>query len=165
MGQSDVPIRRPCPRVNFPEIEGNLMIYVSPLLRCLQTVEIFIGTCGRNGFSLPVVIDVNEGLKERALGLFEGRRKSEVYEEFAEVFNEGTMLPYFCPPAGEPFSGFSRRVALAYNDIILALERSHVLVCTHLQVLRMITCLHRGLDIQESWAQIKYSHGQIVRLE
>lgn len=166
MGQSDVPIKRPASSFEFPNMGGRLEVFSSTLRRCVQTVEIFVADYFRKNYSSqPIGIHLAEGFKERGLGQFEGRKKTEVYHEYADKFLHGTMLPWFIPPGGESFTSFSSRVEETYRYVLARGRQVNVLVCCHLQVLRMITCLHRSLEIETNWSTIRYPHGQIVSLD
>jgi broad specificity phosphatase PhoE len=165
MGQLDVPVKMPSSTICFPIIRGGLRIFVSPLLRCVQTVDLLLEAImlGER-FPLPLSIEVLPGLMERGIGDFEGRRKSDVYREYPHAFSNRTMDPEFCPPRGESFPDFKGRVLSAFGNVVAAEEKSTVLVCSHLQVLRLITIVCCKRDARANWSILRYGHGEIIEL-
>ncbi|MTI57779.1 alpha-ribazole phosphatase [Geosporobacter ferrireducens] len=117
-------------------------VYVSPLIRCVQTSEIIVGS--RNIESVLL-----EELKEINMGDWEGKSFAYIKNRFPEQYeNRGKHIDTFIPPGGESFYQLQQRVMPAFESIIRSTV-GNVLVIAHAGVNRVILSNFLGLPLQE----------------
>jgi alpha-ribazole phosphatase len=115
-------------------------IVCSDLLRCRHTAEIISAP-----HALPVETSV--GLREIALGAWDGRSFEEIMEEDPASFRQrGLDLAGFRPPGGESFSDLQARVVPVFEDI-LARTAGTVIVVGHAGVNRVVLCHWLGIPL------------------
>ncbi|MBN3726414.1 histidine phosphatase family protein [Burkholderia sp. Ac-20379] len=109
-------------------------IYSSDLQRARQTAQPFADALG-----LPVVL--NEGLRERNYGAFQGHDSTEIAEKFPDAYAQWqTRDPGFEPVGGESQRAFYHRVLHALEPIVAAHPGGRIAVVAHGGVL---DCVYR----------------------
>ncbi|GAB7540292.1 histidine phosphatase family protein [Burkholderia sp. 22PA0099] len=109
-------------------------IYSSDLQRARQTAQPFADALG-----LPVVL--NEGLRERNYGAFQGHDSAEIAEKFPDAHAQWqTRDPGFEPAGGESQRAFYHRVLHALEPIVAAHPGGRIAVVAHGGVL---DCVYR----------------------
>jgi probable phosphoglycerate mutase len=107
---------------NVIDLPSFVDCFSSPLSRAHDTL-IAIGPC--------TDIRLDDRLRERGLGVWEGMSKADVRQEFPNAFSpSGVFDPTFVPPQGETLEAFSERITGFLND---AREYTNgpVLIVTH----------------------------------
>ena len=122
-------------------------IVTSPLSRALESADLIAEKIG-------VPVSVYEGLAERSLGDYEGRRAPEVQAEFPPdiVWHEQT------PPNGESLDDFRSRIVGTFSSILADHPSEDLLVVCHGWVIRelkrhltgMASATHDGYDIENA---------------
>ena len=162
MGQLEIPIKYPpdiTDVMSHSELFNSALLLSSPLLRGRQTAEYICNLFPEKN----ITIVYSDALKERSLGDFEGRIKSELngdknyYDEHKQLLLDKT------PPGAEPIPVFLERVDSIIPQIQSYLTMNNVIIISHLQVLRALTCKLGFSNISE-WYSITYSYGEIIRL-
>ncbi len=127
--------------------------YVSPLSRCIQTLEIIL-----QGSSMENIIV--ENFKEINLGSWEGRPFDYIKRHFPEEYQRrGLHIDSFIPPEGESFYQLQQRVIPAFDAIANA-TAGNILIVAHAGVNRVILSkllgmsLRRILDISQPYGCI-----------
>lgn len=110
----------------FAGVEREMLVYVSPLKRCMQTLE---QLHQRYGFSNVVISD---DLKERNYGIYNGVSKCEI-----DLVSGFRVLDSVSPPNGESVLDVRTRVERVLSQIKKA-DGEKVLVVSHQGVLREI---------------------------
>jgi probable phosphoglycerate mutase len=90
---------------------GLAVVYSSDLLRAQQTARFLVEVCGA-----PLIIDAR--LRERDLGIFEGRTVEEVKAEFPVEFAAMRQDPTFVVPGGESWAQLADRAVACVLDIV-----------------------------------------------
>jgi broad specificity phosphatase PhoE len=97
-------------------------VLTSPLGRAARTAAaIFPGA--------PVTVD--ERLRERGMGVWEGRRKDEVRREYPADFPGGHLDVTVTPPGGEDFDALLARVAAVLDEVAGPARTSRVVLVSH----------------------------------
>lgn len=93
-------------------------VYISPMLRCKQTAEVFFG---------QETLEVVEDLRECDFGIFENKNYMELKEEprYQEWIDSNATLPF---PEGESLEGFQKRVVDAFLAIVEGTKEDIVFV-------------------------------------
>lgn len=165
MGQLDASII-PMNYINLDEIKSfeNLLILSSPLKRCRQTLDICIRQLIQMDCIKNIEIRFDENLRERHLGDFQGKNKIEARKIFPNFFNGNTLIPTITPPQGEDFITFFNRIQNFYSYLYNLSEfNGAIIVVSHLQVFKMLTCIHLNLNIDEIWASLKFEHNKLIK--
>lgn len=109
-------------------------IHSSDLQRARQTAQPFADALG-----LPVVL--NEGLRERNYGAFQGHDSAEIAEKFPDAHAQWqTRDPGFEPAGGESQRAFYHRVLHALEPVVAAHAGGRIAVVAHGGVL---DCVYR----------------------
>ena len=109
--------------------------YCSDLVRTRQTAELIASAVGMD----PVP---DGGLREIALGAWEGKTRRELMDEFPELWERWTREPdWDLVPGGEGAAPFAARVAAALRRILEAHPHGDVLCVTHGGVIQ-VALLH-----------------------
>jgi len=133
-------------------------VYASPLSRCVQSAEI-VG----QPFGLAPIL--HDGLKEVALGAWEGMTFEEIAEKFPEEASRMRREPIqVVYPGGESIERMAERAARAWEEIVVRSEGQQIAVIGHGGVNRAI--LARMLDMPlSSMFKIHQDHGCINVIE
>jgi broad specificity phosphatase PhoE len=121
------------------ELDGVDVVYSSDLARARETAEIVAQRLG-----LPVRLD--ERLRERSFGAWEGKTAPEIEAEFRDA--HARWLAGEGPGAddAEPFAEFAARVQSFLADVLARHPAETVLVVAHGGSIRVIHALAKGLD-------------------
>jgi probable phosphoglycerate mutase len=128
--------------------EGLAAVYSSDLQRAAETAQ----SVARGGGGLVVVTDT--GLRERAFGVFEGLRFTEIEQRWpAQSARWRRRDPAFGPEGGETLRDFSARCVAASTRLAAAHPGETIALVAHGGVL---DCLYRAaarvaLDAPRSW--------------
>jgi probable phosphoglycerate mutase len=120
---------------------GLAAIYVSPKLRARQTAEPILRACGLE----PIVED---GLREIAYGVWEGKKESDVRASDPEMYAAWSQDPALvAPPGGE--SAFA--IAARALPCLVRARREHpsgnVLFVSHKATIRVMACALLGVPL------------------
>ncbi|GAB2999515.1 histidine phosphatase family protein [Saccharothrix stipae] len=96
--------------------------YASPLSRATETARAIFP-------DESIVID--DRLRERSLGQWEGMRVAEVRERSPEAFVSGHMDARYTPPGGETFTEMRNRIIEFVNFLATQDEPEKILVVSH----------------------------------
>lgn len=121
------------------ELDGVDVVYASDLARARETADIVAARLG-----LPVRLD--ERLRERSFGAWEGKTGPEIEAEFRDA--HARWLAGDGPGAddAEPFGEFAARVQGFLADVLVAHPDETVLVVAHGGSIRVIHAFASGLD-------------------
>jgi probable phosphoglycerate mutase len=128
-------------------------VYSSDLLRAQQTARPFADALGLS-------LNLNEGLRERWYGDFQGHDSNEIRAKFpAEYAVWQSRDPDFVPPGGESQREFSRRVLAAIKPIIAAHPGRRIACVAHGGVLDCVLRFVRGipLEVPRDWLLLNSS--------
>lgn len=114
-------------------------VYSSPLIRCKKTAKIVFPNA-------EVVID--DRLIEKDLGDWGGKSKKSVKEEYPEYFDEtGHLNLSLCPPNGEEYDEFKKRIVDYVNDMLIYNDDKDIIVFTHGGVIAAILKIFTNSDL------------------
>jgi len=128
-------------------------VYCSDLLRAQQTAKPFANALGLS-------LNLNEGLRERWYGDFQGHDSEEIRAKYpAEYAVWQSHDPDFAPPGGESQRAFSQRVLRAVEPIVEAHPDGRIACVAHGGVLDCIYRFVRGiaLDAPRDWPLLNSS--------
>jgi probable phosphoglycerate mutase len=128
-------------------------VYCSDLLRAQQTAKPFANALGLS-------LNLNEGLRERWYGDFQGHDSEEIRAKYpAEYAVWQSHDPDFAPPGGESQRAFSQRVLRAVEPIVKAHPDGRIACVAHGGVLDCIYRFVRGiaLDAPRDWPLLNSS--------
>jgi alpha-ribazole phosphatase len=154
-GQSDLDLRGNTDfyfetvRKNLPK--SSLPIFSSPLRRCSDLGE----------FLNQKNLTLDPRLKEIDFGDWELKEwdsipKEEISPWYADYLN-------ISPPKGESFNQLLDRVEQFYEDTLLNLKESSIIISHH-GPLRIMLGLNRGMELKDIF-DLKLSFGEVVELE
>ncbi len=123
---------------------GAVGIVSSDLARTRESAEVIAEVLG-----LPVSLDA--GLRERNLGVFEGRPASELDPLLIGVRDGVIVDTEAATPGGETVTAFARRAQAAVERIANAYPDQHVIVVTHGGVFRVLRALESGSLLGAAW--------------
>lgn len=117
-------------------------VYSSPSSRTLESLKL----CGDH---LYQQVQIDHRLGELDFGEFEGKTYKEItqlYPEEAEIWAKDWK--YFCPPFGESFVSFYKRVTQFFEEL-LTRDQENILIMAHSGVIKAIYCyvLQNNLDL------------------
>ena len=133
-GGSDVPIvNKEIELVCDVRDKKEFQVYSSPLKRCIQTEQVLEEY-------LPITsIKLDERLKEREMGIFDGMDRAICKRNWPGMFNkQGKFIKDKTPPQGEKFDAFYNRVMDFWKSIQEELTKSNVIVISHNQTLKIL---------------------------
>jgi len=125
------------------------IVYVSPLKRALQTVDVYKDILGE------IEVRVDNRLTEFDFGEFENRPREEMIEKFGTIWN----LNFTRIPFGESMDDFQKRVNDFSNEL-KASAHNQVLVVSHGVVLRYLYCKLSGYDV-DTLNKIPFKNNEI----
>jgi len=138
-------------------------ILCSSLLRCQQTASQLVAQLLTNEATRTLEITVLDSLRERDYGALAGQDKAKIRAEHPDWFEGTVFRPTITPPGGESFIAFKARVEGFCTELEdLGEDNISVVVCSHLQVLRMVLCRLNHLPVEQSWMNIQFPNGKIV---
>ena len=116
-------------------------IYASDLMRARQTAEPTVAALG-----LP--LDLHEGLRERAYGVFQGHDSDEIAAKFPDAYAVWqTRDPGFAPEGGESPRVFYHRVQHTVAQIAAGHPNGRIVCVTHGGVLDCVYRYARALAL------------------
>jgi broad specificity phosphatase PhoE len=116
------------------------MIFHSPLSRAKETAEIV------NGNHSVEMVEI-KGFVEVDLGIWEGRKYTEVIREGADAYREWLASPACKIPGGESFEQVYQRVGAGVADILTSPHRN-IMVVGHATVNRAVLGHLLGMNMQ-----------------
>jgi broad specificity phosphatase PhoE len=128
------------------------LVLSSPYQRALQTAR--IATAG-----LDVELVVDERLRERDLGLFDGLTGEGIRSEYADEARRRSKVGkfYYQPPSGESWADVVLRVRTLLADLRLGFEGECVWFFTHQAVIMSLRYVLDGLD-EEQILEVEKEH-------
>lgn len=125
--------------------ESYTKMYASPLKRAFETAREI------NNDVYNIVID--DRLRERNLGEWEGCTKDVIKENYSNAFHKGIMDFYYLPPNGESYEKLIKRVSSFLVDVYC--ENTNILIVTHNGVFRVIKSLITGERLSNVFSQFE----------
>jgi broad specificity phosphatase PhoE len=123
-------------------------IYSSDLFRSYQTAELLA-----EPLSLPVTLEPR--LREMDLGEWEGMLSDEIRTRYPQELGERARNPLTTPaPQGESPLQVVKRVIAAVDEIVMRHCDGSVLIVAHGISLAVITCLARGIPLDELYDNV-----------
>ena len=139
-GQSDPPLNergREQARALAAELDGFDVVYASDLARARETAEIVAQ--GRE-------VRVDERLRERRFGRWEGLTRDEIGNRFADELARWRSGDGPGAADAEPFDAFAARVGAFLQDVVSRHPDETVLIVAHGGTIRAIHAEAAGLD-------------------
>lgn len=121
------------------ELDGVDVVYASDLARARETAEIVAARLG-----LPVRLD--ERLRERSFGAWEGKTAPEIEAQFRDAHARWLAGEGAGAEDAEAFADFAARVQGFLADVLARHPDGTVLVVAHGGSIRVIHALASGLD-------------------
>jgi len=128
------------------------LIISTPLLRARQTAQEF-----RDILKCPII--VAEQLKERSCGVFTGKTKSDVKEEYAVSYKD--YIKGFTPLEGESIDDVKTRVYTCMQKIISQHKNETILIVAHSFVTKIINAFLMNLN-DEDMLKFKLKNCEVV---
>jgi len=128
----------------LPEDERPTLVLSSPFARARRTAELAV-----ERLDLPVRLD--ERLRERDFGAFDGMTGAGIREQYPEEARRRELLGkfYYRPPGGESWADVALRIRSVLATEAHALDDQRVLVVAHQAVIMVCRYVLEGLDEQE----------------
>jgi broad specificity phosphatase PhoE len=125
----------------LPDDERPTAVLSSPFTRARRTAEHATQSLG-----LPVRLD--ERLRERDFGAFDGMTGAGIREQYPDEARRRQLLGkfYYRPPGGESWADVALRIRSVLSTEALALDGERVLVVAHQAVLMVFRYVLEGLD-------------------
>ncbi len=127
----------------LPDGERPTAVLSSPFTRARGTAELAAGP-----LDLPVRLD--ERLRERDFGAFDGMTGAGIREQFPDEARRRRLLGkfYYRPPGGESWADVALRIRSLLATEALPLDGGRVLVVAHQAVIMVFRYVLEGLDEQ-----------------
>lgn len=120
--------------------QGISAVYASPLSRALDTARIVAARCGL----APVI---REGLREIDHGHWEGMKREDVEQQFADEYAAWEADPFtFAPAGGESGLAVLARSLPVIRDIVTSHPDGRILVVSHKATLRLLLSSLLAID-------------------
>jgi len=127
-------------RLVADELGGVDVIYSSDLARARETADIIAAQLG------GLEVNVDQRLRERSFGAWEGRTAREIEADFAEQHARWLAGKGAGADDAEPFDAFGARVRGFLEDLLARHPEETVLIVAHGGSIRVIHALASGLD-------------------
>jgi len=121
------------------ELDGADVVYSSDLIRARETAEILARRLGAD-------VRLDERLRERGFGAWEGKTRAEIEAEFADAHARWAAGEGPGADDAEPFEDFAVRVRGFLDDVLARHPDETVLIVSHGGSIRVIHALASGLD-------------------
>ena len=121
------------------ELDGADVVYSSDLIRARETAEILARRLGAD-------VRLDERLRERGFGAWEGKTRAEIEAEFADAHARWVAGEGPGADDAEPFEDFAVRVRGFLDDVLARHPDETVLIVSHGGSIRVIHALASGLD-------------------
>ena len=122
------------------ELDDVDVIYSSDLARARETADIIAAQLG------DLEVNVDQRLRERSFGAWEGRTAPEIEADFAEQHARWLAGKGAGADDAEPFDAFGARVRGFLEDLLARHPEETVLIVAHGGSIRVIHALASGLD-------------------
>jgi len=128
----------------LPDDERPTVVLSSPFARARHTAELAV-----EELDLPVRLD--ERLRERDFGAFDGMTGAGIREQFPEEARRRELLGkfYYRPPGGESWADVALRIRSVLSTEAPILDGERVLFVAHQAVIMVFRYVLEGLDEQE----------------
>ena len=126
------------------------IVICSPMYRAKQTAEII-----NKAKNIPVIID--ERLRERKLGEYEGHDITEEIEEKIWDYNLNYNIP-----KGENLHDFEKRILEFINEIKQKYKNKTLLIVAHGGVAKIIKAYLYGMPESKNLSEIKMNNCEII---
>ena len=115
----------------LPDAEKPEVLLASPYVRARETAEAICAARGLCGGAKPTVLD--ERLREREFGVFDGLTSSGIREKYPEEAAHRAKMGkfYHRPPGGESWADVILRLRSALNSIYLQYADKRVMIVCH----------------------------------
>ncbi len=118
-------------------------ILSSPLRRCYETAEVIADELGLD-------VETDNNLIETNHGSWEGKSKLWIEKNSTDLYNLWLDKPSEVVfPKGEPFSRTIERVGQFLDDYLWG--KSPTVVVTHDNIIRIMLCLSKGIEMNDMW--------------
>lgn len=129
-------------------LDGSIdALYSSDLARARETAEIL-------GAKLGLEVQLDERLRERGFGAWEGLTSAEIEERFAKSHQRWRAGEGPGADDAEPFDTFAGRITAFLDEVLERHPDEEVLVVAHGGSIRVIHALAQGLDYVRDHRQI-----------
>jgi broad specificity phosphatase PhoE len=128
---------------DLPADERPTVVLSSPFARARETAELAV-----EALDLPVRLD--ERLRERDFGAFDGMTGAGIREQFPEEARRRQLLGkfYYRPPGGESWADVAMRIRSVLSTEAPILDGERVLLVAHQAVIMVCRYVLEGLDEQ-----------------
>lgn len=134
-------------------------VYSSPMKRCVQTEQVL------EEYLSIVSLKLDERLKEREMGIFDGMDRGFCKKRWPGMFNkQGKFIKDKTPPEGEKFDEFYNRVLEFWESIQGELSESNIIVISHNQTLKILYSIVCKKNLEDVWQKINFVNGQLIEL-
>jgi broad specificity phosphatase PhoE len=129
---------------DLPDDERPTVVLSSPFARARHTAELAVGE-----LDLPVHLD--ERLRERDFGAFDGMTGAGIREQYPEEAKRRQLLGkfYYRPPGGESWADVALRIRSVFSTEAHLLDGQRALMVAHQAVIMVCRYVLEGLDEQE----------------
>ena len=141
--------------------ESSLTIISSDLGRCRQTINLLLPR-----LEITPVIYYSELLRERNMGIFEGKNRKELSKKYPCYFEKNRFCFKMTPPDGESYQQIQIRIQCFIEEFtkILNENKGSVLICAHNQVLKLLYCELLKIPADEIWGDLDFAGGEVKRI-
>ena len=128
----------------MPADQRPTVVLSSPFARARHTAELAVEPLG-----LPVRLD--ERLRERDFGAFDGMTGAGIREQFPEEARRRQLLGkfYYRPPGGESWADVALRIRSVLSTEAATLDGGRVLVVAHNTLIRLSLCAMLGIALRD----------------
>jgi broad specificity phosphatase PhoE len=128
---------------HLPEAERPTAVLSSPFTRARATAELAVEPLG-------LTARIDERLRERDFGAFDGMTGAGIREQFPDEARRRQLLGkfYYRPPGGESWADVALRIRSLLATEAPALDGERVLVVAHQAVIMLFRYVLEGLDEQ-----------------
>ncbi len=129
---------------DLPPDERPTVVLSSPFARARETAELAV-----EALDLPVRLD--ERLRERDFGAFDGMTGAGIREQFPDEARRRELLGkfYYRPPGGESWADVALRIRSVLSTEAPILDGQRALLVAHQAVIMVFRYVMEGLDEQE----------------
>lgn len=149
-GHSDTPLNergREQARELAATIDDADVVYASDLTRARETAEILASR-----WDVPVRVD--DRLRERHFGAWEGRTNDELEREFGDTYAQWRRGEGHGADDAETYDAFLERVGSFVEDVVERHPDERVLVVAHGGSVRAILALAEGVDLAGTYRSL-----------
>lgn len=139
--------------------DKKLVVFSSDLSRCRKTVKLLV-----SALVYEPEIHYCELLRERNMGVFEGKKRIELQKNYPEYFVNQRFFYQMTPPEGESFDEISQRVDRFIKEKLDGRNDREILICAHNQILKLLWCKLRNQSIEQIWEHLDFIGGMVIKL-